>query len=243
LAVLDEDEEKLGRVRSLAATIGLPILDTLVFRLPSDANHLFHAISKQLEGGWNVSFRVMNEDSGALVFRDLDVDVKAVKSELSKLPSGHKFRASISPYKPASISGTLLVRPDDLVLEIVYGPHFWLTKSLPDGVQMFRCCYTAPDVSVRYSTGDAKHRAILHRHLEDITRLALGLKQVGQFMQNTSGERISVIVSWIARTRPYGRRWAVTRDECNVVLTICAFRMLFGTVSGKIVSTLGELLP
>jgi hypothetical protein len=175
LAVLDEDEEKLGRVRSLAATIGLPILDTLVFRLPSDANHLFHAISKQLEGGWNVSFRVMNEDSGALVFRDLDVDVKAVKSELSKLPSGHKFRASISPYKPASISGTLLVRPDDLVLEIVYGPHFWLTKSLPDGVQMFRCCYTAPDVSVRYSTGDAKHRAILHRHLEDITRLALGL--------------------------------------------------------------------
>jgi hypothetical protein len=152
LAVLDEDGEKLGRVRSLAATIGLPILDTIVFLLPIDANHLLRATSKQLENGWKVSFRVMNEDNGALVFRDLDVDVKAVKSVLTTMPSGQNFRASISPYKPATISGTLLARPDDLMLEIVYGPHFWLTKSLPDGVQMLRCSYTAPDVSVHYST-------------------------------------------------------------------------------------------
>jgi hypothetical protein len=174
LAVLNEDGEKLSRVRLLAATIGLPILDTITFSLPKDSDRLLKAITCQRGDGWKVSFRVMNDD-GALVFRDLDVSSKAVKAVLLQLPIGHKFRSSISPYKPATISGTLLVREDDMVLEAVYGPHFWLTKNQPDGAQVLRCWYSSPNVSVRYSTDDEGQRITLHRHFEYLSRLTLGL--------------------------------------------------------------------
>src|SRR5208282_3170183 len=130
---------------------------------------------RDLEGaGWKLSFRLTGED-GRLLFRDVDADTPTIAAIMAHLPRPHRSTARVSPYKEPTISGSVLVTSESARLELLYGPHYWLTKGAPSGTRILSCWYRSPYLSVQYSTEDAKQRAILFRHFTDVLRMALGI--------------------------------------------------------------------
>jgi hypothetical protein len=174
-AVLKEDESKLKRLAALSVEIGLPILDTFDFVLPAESEELLHLISRLSKADWKLTFRLTRSTDGILVYRDLDITVQAAAAIIATIPQELQYFGRLSPYKPAVISGTVLVSQGNICLELVHGPHFWLTKGTPDGVAILRCSYDFPYLSLRYSLEDPNQRLMLLRHLRDVVRLTLGL--------------------------------------------------------------------
>jgi len=174
-SLLKEEEGKLARLTSLSATIGLPVYETFEFLLPTQAEKLLRLVSHLTRDQWKLSCRMMNVVDGRLVFRHLDIDVNIATAAIAEIPQDQRCTASISPYKEPTISGTALVSRGNANLEMVYGPHFWLTKAAPEGIDVLRCWYSFPSVSIRYSTPDPAERLTLFVHLKRVLDITLGL--------------------------------------------------------------------
>ena len=95
-------------------------------------------------------------------------------SAIARLPQGRQCVVRVSPYKEPTISGTVLVTTGGARLEVVYGPHYLLTKAAPPGVTILSCWYVCPYVSIKYSTNDEKQRVVLYRNFRDVVHIALG---------------------------------------------------------------------
>ena len=174
-ALVTEEEAKLSRLNWLSAALGLPVYQTFEYTLPLGRKRILERIGCEIAAGWKVSVRVMDLQDARLIYRNLDVDVGSVSAFIDKNPRGGRYSLTVSPYKEPRISGTLLVRNGDACLEMVDGPHFWLTKGMPDSVIVDRCWYGFPGVSVEYSTTDAERRARLCVHLRSVVALTLGV--------------------------------------------------------------------
>ena len=173
-ALMEEEDRKLTRLATLSKSIGLPVNPTYVFTLPKDTGRVIGLCSDLEQTGWKVSFRLMNGD-GRLVFRDVNAEVPIVAAAMAGLAHSHKCTARVSPYKEPTISGTVLVTSGDARLEMVYGPHYWLTKGAPQGVSILSCWYRFPHVAMRYSTDNATQRTALFAGFRDVVRIALGV--------------------------------------------------------------------
>ena len=173
-ALMEEEERKQARLENLSNSVGLPLHKTYLFDLPKDRQRLTR-LCHDLEGaGWKLSFRLTGED-GRLLFRDVDADTRTIAAIMAHLPRPHHSTARVSPYKEPTISGTVLVTSGSACLELVYGPHYWLTKGAPSGMRILSCSYRFPHLSVQYSTQDPKQRAVLFGQLKEVLHIALGL--------------------------------------------------------------------
>jgi hypothetical protein len=173
-ALMEEEKRKLVRLATLSNSIGLPLHKTYSFDLPRDKRRIIGLCSSLEKMGCKLSFRLTGED-GRLLFRDVDAHMPIIAAIIAHLPHPHRSTAHVSPYKEPTISGNVLVASGNAWLELVYGPHYWLTKGAPSGVGVLRCCYRFPHLSVQYSTQDRQQRAILLGQLKDVLRMALGV--------------------------------------------------------------------
>jgi len=174
-ALLEEEYNKESRLIYLSNTIGLPVYNTFHFILPEEMHKLMSLCNESLNDGWKLSLRLMDSKNEQLLFRNLDVDTKDVLSATERLSSIDVINASIRPYKTPTISGTLLINHSDVLLEIVFGPHNWLTKSPPLGFTIYNCKYCFPHLSVKYSIEDTNLRGTLYRILQDVIMIVFGL--------------------------------------------------------------------
>jgi hypothetical protein len=174
-AVMAEDERKLARLETLSRSIGLPLYETHSFELPEGIPRVIGLCSTLVKAGWKLSFRLMDTNDRRLLFRDVDADVRTVVAAIGSQPRGQQCIARVSPYKEPTISGTVLVASGDALLEMVYGPHYWLTKVPPEGVAILSCWYRFPHLSVQHSTDDLQERVVLYRSLRNVVRIALGV--------------------------------------------------------------------
>lgn len=173
--LMEEEGRKLARLTALSATIGLPLHNNYLFKLPREIRQMIRQCRALKRLGWKLSFRLTGKD-GRLLFRDVDADVDEVTDFAENLPRTRQSAARLSPYKEPTVSGTLLAASGSAWLEIVYGPHYWLTKSAPPDVQILSCSYRFPQLSVQYSTEDENLRAFLFKQLRDILRITLGVR-------------------------------------------------------------------
>lgn len=174
-ALLEEEFNKHSRLKQLSNSIGLPIYKNYYFILPKDIKLFENFCDEKLKKGWKLSLRLMDSKEEQLLFRNLDVDTKEALIAVEKLSGVNIIKANIRPYKIPSISGTLLVSHSDILLEIVFGPHNWLTKSLPVGTTIYNCRYIFPHLTVKYSTEEPNMRINLYRILKDIVDIVFGL--------------------------------------------------------------------
>lgn len=174
-AIMEEDELKLARLATLSQSMGLPLYETYSFVLPEGTARVVDLCSELAKAGWKLSVRLMGTSDRRLLFREVDASVAMLVAAMATLSGDQQCIAHISPFKEPTISGTVLVVSGDAFLEMVYGPHYWLTKAPPEGVVIFRSWYRLPHLSVRYSTDAVQQRIVLLRSLRDIVRIALGL--------------------------------------------------------------------
>jgi len=159
----------------MLAAAGVRMHKTYLFTLPREAEGCI-AVCRDLEAtGWVLTVRIVDVNDGSLVFRTVDSDAGPIATAVARLPLNHLYTATITPNKNATISGTILVRKGDACMEMIYGPHHWLTKSAPEGVTVLRCWYCFPHCSVRYSTDQLDYRLALFQNLRDVVRIALGM--------------------------------------------------------------------
>ncbi len=175
-ALLKEESSKTERLIILANTIGLPIYETFQFILPNDLKDFMNLCEKKIKDGWKLSLRYMDINEEQLLFRHLDIDVNGAVAAIEKLNNTQIVKANISPYKIPSISGTLIIRESDVLLEMVFGPHYWITKLPPKGITIHRCWYYFPKSSIKYSSIDPQIRFTLFRILKDVVEIVFGLR-------------------------------------------------------------------
>jgi hypothetical protein len=172
----NQESKKWARLRHAAVTLSLPIYEQQTFRLPFETNRLICACRRSSAEGLEISLRLETEASRELIYRDVRLDISTLPSILLKHTQNGIFVATISPYIEPAISGTLLVQQSHAYLELVKGPHYWLTKAIPhrNCADLLHCRYTPPLLSVKYSTKDPLARACLYRHFSRTVRLTLG---------------------------------------------------------------------
>lgn len=173
-ALLAEEEEKLVRLEALASSIGLPLHENHCFTLPDQSAELLDMCRALSRDGWKLSLRILDR-AGRLLFRDVDSKPVSLPVQLRLHAQNGAYRARLSPYKEPDASGTVMISAGDTRLEMVYGPHYWLTKAPPEGVSILRCRYEFPFISLKYSTEDPLQRRALFRHLKNIVRMTLGI--------------------------------------------------------------------
>lgn len=189
-ALLEEDSGKKGRIANILSTAGIPSIKDVVFIVPQEKDKLMK-LSRQMEkAGWKLTFRIITPNDRSVVFRALDKDAQAISDAITRLDLSRQWVVSVSPNKDPLFSGTALVSEGDAYMEMVYGPHNWLTKVAPEGVTIFSCWYCLPHVSVRYSTIEQERRLALYRCLNDVTRITLGmsLRQISETKKSLYAE-------------------------------------------------------
>ncbi|MDA8162243.1 MAG: hypothetical protein M0022_04960 [Desulfobacteraceae bacterium] len=189
-ALLKEDAGKKARLASTLAASGVTLNKEFVFIVPQEKDKLVK-ISHQMErAGWKLTFRIINPNDRRLVFRALDKDAQAISDAIARLDLSRQWIVSVSPNKDPLFSGTVLMSEGDVYMEMVYGPHNWLTKVSPEGVTIFSCWYCLPHVSVQYSTTDQERRLTLYRCLNDVARIMLGmsLRQISETKKSLYAE-------------------------------------------------------
>jgi hypothetical protein len=187
--ILKEDKDKPARLASLSASIGLPLYETHSFEHPRDADRVTSLCRRLATAGWKINFRMLDSSEGHLLFRHVDVNVKMVATMLARLRQ-QQCTVIVSPYKAPTISGTVLVDSGNTWLEMVYGPHYWLSKISPTGVDVLRCWYHFPHLSVQYSTDDQKQRDVLFHNLSEVVHITLGitLRQLSETQRSLYAE-------------------------------------------------------
>lgn len=171
--ILEEERAKALRLQRLSERIGLPIYETQEFILPADEKSYVAACDEITASGfWELALRFSTLGKTDVLFRGLGANktaaIAAAKSQRCK-----SFIAAVTPYREPERSGTLWMKDGSAVLEVVFGPHFWLTQSRPDHVELLRCEFVFPHKSVRYSMADTQHRRLLYGIFRDVIHIVL----------------------------------------------------------------------
>ncbi len=156
-----EESVKVDRLKTLSQNWGLPIYQFYEFLLPEQRQEFISTCKSIIENNWGLALRYSTPDTGRVVFRELNANLN-IAIQYSENLSG-KMLARVSEYKVPNISGTLHVSRGNLNLEMVYGPHEWLTKSPPEGISIYRGKYHKSDLSVKYSTDDQYIREDIYK--------------------------------------------------------------------------------
>jgi hypothetical protein len=128
-----EEHEKAVRLADLGRSIGLPVYPT-VFVAASDREGLVTRIQELVEGGkWDLAVKITDE-TGEAVYRRLGILMEDAIAAADAAPPGSLV--SLMPYREPDVSGIIWKRPEQLLVELVKGPHFWITKWAPPGVQV-----------------------------------------------------------------------------------------------------------
>ena len=185
--LLVEEVSKTNRLSEMSSGFGLPIYETYNFILPNEVESCRALCNDRKKNGWKLSLR-FSDLQGQLIFRHLDMDLDDVMAAIENLEHLDRFEIRVDPYKIPTISGTIWVRHGDVHLELVCGPHKWLTKAAPQANSVFSCSYNY--LSVKYSTDDLNTRRILFRCLKDVVRITLGLniRQLPEIQQSVYAE-------------------------------------------------------
>ncbi len=178
LSILNEEASKTKRLSDL----GIPIYDFYDFILPDEREGFLARCNKAIKDEWKISLR-LSDLHGQLIFRQLDIDGDSIKLAIENFRHLGKFKARVSPYKIPDISGTLWVCQGDVYIELVFGPHKWLTKTPPQEEVVYRGSYKFPFKSVKYTTDDPEIRIILLRCLREVAWIVLGLN-IRQLSEN-----------------------------------------------------------
>lgn len=126
-----EEEEKASRLAGLARTIGLPIYPHEL--VPAGDAVRLRTLAQELmgSGAWNLAIKI-TDPSGEAIYRRLGIGPDEAATAASMCPP-HSL-VSLMPYRDPDISGIIWKRPEQLLVEMVEGPHFWITKWAPPGV-------------------------------------------------------------------------------------------------------------
>jgi hypothetical protein len=175
LSMAREEGDKRERLEGILEAAGVAPHAEYTFALPAQLGE-FIDMCRQLEvDGWLLTVRVVAAGSRRVVYRILDADTSAITAGLRTLAEGDGLLATVTPNRIPTVSGTMVARDGNAVMELVAGPHHWLTKAAPVGNTAETCWFTFPHVSVRYSTADPRRREILYQHLTSVTRIGLNL--------------------------------------------------------------------
>src|ERR1035437_1425877 len=177
-----EEAEKSARMARVLAAAGLTPHPQYSFSLPTEAARLIETCQRIEMEGRLLTVRVVGVKTGAVLYRVLDSKSKTVEAGLARVGQAEPMLATVTPNRPPTVSGTLLARDGDAFMEMVYGPHHWLTKAPPVGVELESCWFVFPPLSVRYSTLATAHREMLYRHLMTVIRIGLDMC-LGEFAE------------------------------------------------------------
>lgn len=173
-AMLTEEASKHDRLRKMSETLGLPVYDRYIFQLPMDEGKCADCVRNITESGfWNVALRV-SSPSTRLLLRELNVDLDRfteLRETIRKFP---KAVVELTPYREPDRSGSLLIDGHRAILEMVEGPHFWITKFAVDHRDLMSCSFRFPFTSIRYSVDDPLRRSLLYRTFKYVTGLLAG---------------------------------------------------------------------
>lgn len=180
-----EEAEKSARIEEVLRSAGLKPHPQYTFSLPAETARLIETCKRIEMEGWLLTVRVVNVKTGNLLYRVLDSDSRTVEAGLVRLGKNKALLVTVTPNRPPTVSGTLCASNGDAFMEMVYGPHHWLTKAAPDGVELQRCWFAFPHLSVSYGTLQTDHREMLYRHLTTVLRIGLGMS-LGEFAETRS---------------------------------------------------------
>lgn len=177
-SVSAEETTKPARIAAVLAAAGIAAHPQFSFMLPNEKVALVAKCQELESDGWLLTIRVADTATGMVVYRVLDSDVRSIESGLRHLKGRRELLATVTPNTMPTVSGTVLARRGDITLEMVYGPHHWVTKAPPTGIELKWCSFSFPHLSVVYSTDDPADRGRLYRHLRAVIRIGLGMNLV-----------------------------------------------------------------
>ena len=173
--LLQEEAEKVDRLKRLAVEIGLPIYEPCRFTLGSEWEAFKDkCVEITDKSPWQLVIRINRVGSGEVLFRAVGISADAAITAAQKLPVGDTCIATVTPYKLPARSGTLLNVNGQIIMEFAFGPHTIISKGGADGRDLFHCSYGPFTYSVKYSTTDENTRAILFEMFQKATRLIFG---------------------------------------------------------------------
>jgi len=183
--VSKEEAGKAARMAMVLARAGIKPHAQYTFSLPDEISRLTETCERIETEGWLLTVRVVGLKTGAMLYRVLDSDAKTVTTALRRLGRDEAMLATVVPNRLPTVSGTLRAHDGDAFMEMVYGPHHWLTKAPPVGIRPERCWFVFPHVTVEYCTPETDHREMLYRHLRTVIRIGLGMR-LGEFAETRS---------------------------------------------------------
>ncbi|WP_271591281.1 hypothetical protein [Bradyrhizobium sp. CCBAU 65884] len=176
-----EESEKAARLARLSTEIGLPIYPTKTFRLPEEFVSFSDAARKITSSGdWQLAVRLA-DPRGRIVYRRLGVAVDAAIRAANNYSFDKPLVAVVTPYRESERSGTLWAKEGEVLLELVLGPHYWISKWAPPTQEVLRCRFSPFWISGQYSTANIRHRKLLHDSAASAVRLIFGYS-LGQVM-------------------------------------------------------------
>lgn len=186
--LMSEEASKRKRLSEMASSFGLPIYESFRFAIPNETDRCLALCDRKIKEEWKLSVRLSIPSPEKLVFRQLDIDVNGIIQAIEEHKQLGALAVRVDPYKIPVLSGTLLVSKGDAHLEMVFGPHKWLTKSAPSENLVYRCTYRY--LSVKHSTLDLRIRKTLFRCMQDVVRITLGvnIRQLAETQQSVYAE-------------------------------------------------------
>ena len=172
-ALIDEERNKTKRLDELAASLRLPVYDVRRFSMPMQIKQYLHRCDEILGDGWTVAIRFSRFHDTLPFFRYLGADRAVAVKAAKRFSNLSPHVAVVTPYKIPEWSGTFTISKGRLHLELVSGPHNWITKAAPTDVQLFWCS-TNDCGSLQHSEVEVSCRQLLSRTMLDMTRLLFG---------------------------------------------------------------------
>jgi hypothetical protein len=173
--ILAEELSKSKRLNALAEQIGLPIYDVREYKLPQEIEpYRIRCADITRDGTWRIAIRFARPPLYDAFVRVLGADLAEALQAAEAHKTASAFIAQVTPYRTPDQSGTLLVRRGEARLELVFGPHSWISKAPPTQDAIIICNYELPDLSIQYSVDKTDVRQLMYRHLVEVVRMVLG---------------------------------------------------------------------
>ncbi|MGY3347200.1 hypothetical protein ACVI1I_006211 [Bradyrhizobium sp. USDA 4459] len=175
-----EENEKAVRLSHMSEAVGLPIYPTATFRLPDELPAFVEACRETtLFHGWQLAIRFAHV-SGRVVYRRLGITADDALEAARAYNGSGPIIARVAPYREPERSGTLWVQGGEVLLELVLGPHYWISKWGPTTDPVLRCRFSPYCIHGQYSTCDLGSRELLYRSASAALRSIFGcnLRQV-----------------------------------------------------------------
>jgi hypothetical protein len=173
--IVEQENSKVSRLQELAMRIGLPVYETQEFTLPSQGKSYLSACEAIIEQDWRLALRLTSDAGRKVLVRQLDADFEDARVVLERVQDLHNIKAQVMPYRTPGQSGTILINRTKAVMEFVFGPHFWISKTPPEDEVIYSCSFDFPYLSLRYSTDDPRIRAKLYSTFQAVLEYTTGL--------------------------------------------------------------------